>query len=111
MSSYELNRFMYDLLESEQKRAYQQDPREFVAGYQLSDEEQALIEARDWAGLHERGVSVYILANLGSALGLTLFDLGASFRGETPAQLSEFLGEQNERIAEFAILPEASVNG
>jgi protocatechuate 4,5-dioxygenase, alpha chain len=111
VSTYELNRFMYDLMERENKHSFEDDAEAFVGRYELSPDERAAIAARDWSGLIERGVSVYILANFGAAVGLTLFDLGASFRGETSAQLSEFIQAQNERISEYAILPEESLNG
>lgn len=111
MSTYELNRFMYDLMERENRESFQEDAPAFTAGYELSAEEREAIEARDWNGLIERGVSVYILANLGAAVGLTLFDIGASFRGETPEQLSEFIRAQSERVSPHAILPEGSLHG
>lgn len=111
MIPYELNRFMYDLAERERREAFQEDPHAFLDGYELTADERRLIEERDWSALLDRDVSVYILANMASAVGLTLVDVGARFRGQTLEQFAEFIRAQNERVAEFAIVPEESIHG
>jgi hypothetical protein len=111
VSRFELIRFNYDLLEASAQRTFQADPEAFLAGYDLTPTERALIDERDWMGLVEAGVSTYVLANYGRAVGLSFADLGAAMRGETPEQMEAFLAEQNERVAPFQIVPEEHSNG
>lgn len=111
MSIYELSRFNYELRTAEARERFAADPEAHLAGYDLTHAERALVEARDWVGLSEAGVSTYILANLARASGLTFYTLAAALRGETPEQLGAFIAQQNERIAAFAILPEETLHG
>lgn len=111
MSRFELIRFSYDLGEPAGHQAYKDDPEAYTARYDLTPQERALIEARDWTALVDAGVNSYVLANYARAHGLSFVDLGAALRGETPEQMAAFLAEQNERIAPYRILPEEASNG
>jgi protocatechuate 4,5-dioxygenase alpha subunit len=111
VSTFELNRFNYDLLEGDAQRAFRADPDRFLKRYDLTPEERALIDERDWKGLVEAGVNVYILANLGRAVGLSFAEVGAAMRGETPEQMAAFVAAQNERVAPYRIVPEESLHG
>jgi protocatechuate 4,5-dioxygenase alpha subunit len=112
VSHFELNRFNYDLQQSDAKRAFQRDEESFLARYQLTPEERALIDARDWKGLVDIGVNVYILANFGAAVGLSFAEVGADLRGETPEQMAAFIEEQSKRVAPYRIVPgEVAGNG
>ncbi len=106
VSHFELNRFNYDLLESDAKQAFQADPESFLARYELTPEERALVDARDWCGLVAAGVNVYILANFGAAVGLSFMEVGAALRGETPEQMAAFIELQSDRVASYRIVPE-----
>lgn len=105
MSVFELNRFSYDLQDDAARRAFQDDEAAFLAGYDLTPPERALIDARDWSGLADAGVSTYILGNFGRAVGVSFPEIGAAMRGETPAEMAAFIERQNERVAAFAIAP------
>ena len=111
MSIYELSRFNYELGQPDKREAFQVDADAHLAGYDLTPEERALVDARDWQGLSGAGVSTYILANLARAAGLSFYDLAVALRGETPEQTGAFIAAQNQRIAEFAIVPKETVNG
>jgi hypothetical protein len=111
VSIYELSRFNYELRKPDMREAFQADPDAHLARYELTSEERALVDARDWEGLVGAGVSTYVLANFARATGLSFYELGAALRGETPEQLGSFVEQQSQRIAEFAILPKETVNG
>jgi protocatechuate 4,5-dioxygenase alpha chain len=111
VSSFELNRLLYDLRDPELRSAYSDDPAAVSDGYDLSPDELSLLTARDWSGLVDAGASVYILGNLGRVAGLSFAEIGACLRGETPAQMSAFLDEQSERVAPLAIVPNGAPNG
>lgn len=105
MSYYGLNRFLYDLREPDVRATYAADPDAFAAGYELTDQERALLDARDWNALWAAGANLYLLPNLGKAAGISFPEMGAQYRGETPEQWAAALEVQNERIAPFALTP------
>lgn len=111
MSTYELNRLLFELQAPDAREALRADGDAHLAGYDLTAQERALVEARDWTGLIDAGAVVYVLANLARASDMTFYELGAALRGESPAQMSEFIEQQSQRIAQFAIVPEETVNG
>jgi gallate dioxygenase len=104
VSHYGLNRFLYDLREPAARAAYAADPDAFAGGYELTGAERALVDARDWNGLFAAGGNLYLLPNLGKAAGVSFPEMGARYRGETPAEWERALEEQNRRIAPFALL-------
>lgn len=64
-----------------------------------------LLLERDWQGLVDAGVTVYLLTKLGAALGISLIEMGAAMRGVSREQFGRLLKEQNSRNRRFAILP------
>lgn len=111
MSAFELNRLLYDLRDQDLRRSYSDDAPAVRSGYDLTADELALLDAKDWSGLVDAGVSVYILGNLGRVVGLSFGEIGAALRGETPEQMSAFLDRQSDRVASLAILPNGGSDG
>ena len=111
MSAFDLNRLMYDLLDTEAQTRYREDPVRFTARYDLTPRERELLKECDWNGLVAAGANVYVLANYGRAVGKPFQEIGAEMRGETLEQMEAFLTAQNERVAKFAIVPEGASHG
>lgn len=88
-----INKFCYDLRHPENRESFQADPAALMDRYRLTVEERALIEARDWLGLVQRGANVFPLLRLSQLCGDGLAATGAQMRGET---LEEYLASRQE---------------
>jgi protocatechuate 4,5-dioxygenase alpha chain len=108
MSAYLLNRLIFDLERPEAREAYQADPAAYVGAFDIADAQKRLVLERDWAGLAEAGVSIYVLTRLGALHGMTLVDIGIAMRGTDAEGFARFLREQNAANERFAIVPEVS---
>lgn len=106
MSSYELNRLMYDLREPENREAIRDSLDAYLERYQLEEAEKQLVRDGDWQGLIEAGVSVYVLTKIGATLGVSLYEMGASMRGTSMDEFWSFIAAQNQANQRFTILPE-----
>lgn len=94
MSSYGLSRALYQLNDPEQRSRYTIDRAAFVAEQpHLDDNEREILVAGDVKGMHDRGVSVYLLRTLGYALGLSFVELGVATGGRDLFDGSEGLVE------------------
>lgn len=105
MSSYELNRLMYDLREPHNRDAIRSDMDSYLDRYDLEEQEKQLVRDGDWQGLVDVGVSVYVLTKIGAALDVSLYEMGASMRGMSIDEFWAFVAEQNEQTQHHAILP------
>jgi gallate dioxygenase len=76
-----LNRLAHRLRDPAARAAFHADPAATLDAADLSREERAAVEARDWAALLHLGASVYALAKLGSALGVPLPEILKAGRG------------------------------
>ena len=105
MSSFHLNKLMYDLREEANREAFKRDEEAYLAGYELTDEERRAVRERDWRRMNELGASVYVMTKLGAAVGVNLYQMGAHMRGQSFEEYQEFIAEQERRAAPYAILP------
>ncbi len=105
MSSYELNRLMYDLREPDNRDALRSDLDAYLDRYDLTEDEKQLVRDGEWQGLVDHGVSVYVLTKIGAVIDVSLYEMGASMRGQSMDEFWTFVAEQNERNAEHTILP------
>lgn len=105
MSSYELNRLMYDLREPENRDAIREDLDSYLDRYDITENEKQLVRDGDWQGLVDVGVSVYVLTKIGATLGVSLYEMGASMRGMSMDEFWAFIAEQNDAHRSLAILP------
>jgi len=74
---YRLNRFCLSLKQPLNRTAFLADEEAYVAQYGLSEEERALVKARDWTGLLEAGGHLQAILKLAATLGLNLYHIGA----------------------------------
>ena len=93
--AYRLNRFLHALVRPEWRRRFLAEPEALFAEAGLSDEERALVRARDWDGLIRYGVIFFMLEKLGAVVGVSNLDIYAAMRGET---LEQFQASRNARI-------------
>ena len=77
---YRLNRFLVDISQHDNRQAYLADEEGAMARASLSDQERALIRARDYSGMLAYGVNVYALAKAGYVFGDTLLAIGQGMR-------------------------------
>ena len=81
-----LNRMCAALCSPAERDAFKRDEDAYMARFQLTDEEKALIRGRDFKGLIEAGTNIYYLLKIGSVTGNGLYQMGAQMRGETYQQ-------------------------
>lgn len=88
-----INRFCYDLREPANRAAFEADSEAAMERAALDPEDRALVRARDWLGLVQRGANVFVLLRLSQLCGDGLAATGAQMRGET---LAEYLASRAE---------------
>jgi gallate dioxygenase len=81
-----LNRFLHDLVSSDKRKAFQEDPETAMQG--LTDEEKDMLRRLDWKALQDYGASFFCLEKLARTKGVSNPEMVAAFRGET---LEQFL--------------------
>ena len=89
---YRLNRFCFQLRDSERRRVFQADEAGAMTAAGLDADAQALVLARDWLGLLRYGANLFLMLRLTAAVGTGLAATGAQMRGET---LEAFLATRN----------------
>jgi protocatechuate 4,5-dioxygenase alpha subunit len=83
---YRINRMCNALSQGARREAFQRDEEAFMAAFHLTEEERALVRARDFAGLLAAGGNIYFLLKLGAVTGNGLYKMGARMRGESYEQ-------------------------
>jgi gallate dioxygenase len=102
---YEISRLLYDLRNPANREAFRADPQAYCQRYAIGDRGMRLLMDRDWQGLVDAGVTVYLLTKLGAALGVSLLEMGAAMRGMSNDEFQRFIDEQNKRNRALAVLP------
>jgi protocatechuate 4,5-dioxygenase alpha subunit len=102
---YAISRLLYDLRSPANREAFRADPQSYCQRYAIGDRGRRLLMDRDWQGLVDAGVTVYLLTKLGAALGVSLLEMGAAMRGMSNDEFQRFIGEQNKRNRALAVLP------
>src|SRR6202040_3498580 len=67
---YEISRLLYDLRNPANREAFRADSQAYYQRYAIGDRGMRLLMDRDWQGLVDAGVTVYLLTKLGAALGV-----------------------------------------
>lgn len=93
---YRLNKFCRGFLDPERRARFKRDEAAYFAASDLSAEERAMVEARDWLAMVRHGASPYLIFRLSGAIGVGLAATGAQMRGET---LEEFIAGRKVRGA------------
>jgi len=91
-----LNKLCASLCSPENRAAFKRDEAAYLDRFQLTPEEKALVQRRDFQGLIEAGTNIYALLKIGSATGNGLYRMGAQMRAESYEQ---FLATRNIRGA------------
>jgi hypothetical protein len=97
---------LYSLRTPGNREAYRANPELYYRHYELSESEVQLLLRRDWQGLVDAGVSIYLLTKLAATLSVDLLDVGASMRGMPREDFLRSLKEQAEQNRQYAILLE-----
>ena len=74
---WRLNRFCLSLKSPENRQRFLSGEEAYVAGFGLTEEEAALVTARDWTGLLVAGGHLQAVLKLAATLGLNLYHVGA----------------------------------
>ena len=104
-SLYEISRLLYSLRDPANREALRTDPETYYRRYAIDAGGMRLLLNRDWQGLVDAGVTVYLLTKLGAALGVSLLEIGAAMRGMSDQEFRSFIEEQNQRNLPLAVLP------
>src|SRR4029077_12958234 len=87
-----LNKMCEALSSAAEREAFGRDEAAFLSKFGLSEFEKNLVRKRDFKGLIEAGLNIYLMLKLGSATGNSLYPMGAQMRGES---YEEFLKTRN----------------
>jgi protocatechuate 4,5-dioxygenase, alpha chain len=79
--SYRLNKFAFDFKHADFRRRFAADPDGLMSEYGLSEEEKALVRARDWTGLVAHGGHHFNIIKIAAAVGESHLHVGAHMRG------------------------------
>jgi gallate dioxygenase len=94
-ANLKINAFLHDLVKPAHRERFVHDFKALAQEYGLSQDEQDLIEQRDWLALVRRGVSFFVLEKMAAVLGVSNPQVYAAFRGET---LEQFLATRKAAI-------------
>ena len=79
--AYKLNQFAIGLGNPKTRAKFLDDPQKAMVNAGLSEQEIALIEARDWAGLVAAGGHILAVVKIGYSLGVLHHEVGAHAAG------------------------------
>ena len=83
------------LIEPAWRERFLQSPQSLYAEAGLSEEEQQLLNARDWRGLIQYGASFFLLEKMGAVVGVSNLHIYAAMRGQT---LEAFQQTRNQQV-------------
>jgi len=95
VKAYRLNSFLHSLLQPERRKRFLEAPEGLFEEAGLSEQERAMLRARDWRALIQYGVIFFLLEKLGAAVGTTNLHIYAAMRGES---LEDFLKTRNTKV-------------
>ncbi|HEY7197157.1 MAG TPA: hypothetical protein VH306_08215 [Gaiellaceae bacterium] len=75
-----LNKAAYSLKDEEQRTLFAEDEEQWMTQFALTDEERALMRARDWIGLWRAGMSIYVMVKLLGVTDTPLPEVGKQMR-------------------------------
>ena len=95
VKAYRLNSFLHSLLQPERRKRFIDEPEPLFEEAQLSEEERAMLRARDWRALIQYGAIFFLLEKLGAVVGTTNLHIYAAMRGQS---LEDFLKTRNTQV-------------
>jgi protocatechuate 4,5-dioxygenase alpha chain len=78
-----LNRFFWSMIRAEARERFLADPEAAMAEAGLTDQEKALVRARDWIGLIRHGANFFVLEKFARVARTTNLEVYAQMRGES----------------------------
>ena len=88
-------KIVHRLIEPAWRERFLQSPQSLYAEAGLSEEEQQLLNARDWRGLIQYGASFFLLEKMGAVVGVSNLHIYAAMRGQT---LEAFQQTRNQQV-------------
>src|SRR4051794_28446102 len=82
---YRLNKLGKSLTDPANRARFLADEAAYMRALGVEPDFQALVTARDWAGLIAAGGNIYLMLKIAGTVGQTLIQMGAQMRGETVA--------------------------
>jgi protocatechuate 4,5-dioxygenase, alpha chain len=101
----EISRLLYSLRDSANRAAVRANPEDYYQRFAVGADGMSLLLNRDWQGLVDVGITIYLLTKLGAALGVSLLQMGAAMRGMSDDDFQRFIEQQNECNRSLAVLP------
>ncbi len=95
VKAYRLNSFLHSLLQPERRKRFIEAPEPLFDEAGLSEEERAMLRARDWRALMHYGAIFFLLEKLGAVVGTTNLHIYAAMRGQS---LEDFLETRNTQV-------------
>jgi gallate dioxygenase len=95
VKAYRLNSFLHSLLQPERRQRFIDAPEPLFEEAALSEEERAMLRARDWRALMHYGAIFFLLEKLGAVVGTTNLHIYAAMRGQA---LEDFLKTRNTQV-------------
>jgi protocatechuate 4,5-dioxygenase, alpha chain len=80
-SAYKLNRFAFDFKFPKVRERFDKEPEILMTEYGLSEQEKALVRARDWTGLVAAGGNHFNVIKIAAAVGQSHLHVGAHMCG------------------------------
>jgi protocatechuate 4,5-dioxygenase alpha chain len=75
-----LNKAAYSLKDAEQRELFARDEDAWMDQFGLTDEEKDLMHKRDWIGLWQNGMSIYVMVKLSGVTNVALPEIGKQMR-------------------------------
>jgi gallate dioxygenase len=95
VKAYRLNAFLHSLLQPDLRRRFLDEPEALFEQAALSEQERAMLRARDWRALIQYGAIFFLLEKLGAVVGTTNLHIYAAMRGQS---LEDFLKTRNTKV-------------
>ena len=90
--AFKLNDFLHRLTVPAHRQRFLEDAAALYDEFEITEEERALIDSRNFIGLIHYGVIFFCIEKLAAVLGISNPDVYAQFRGET---IDEFMQSRN----------------
>lgn len=79
---YRLNKLASSLTEPENREAFLADEDAYMERFGFTEDEKAMVRARDWEAMIAHGGSIYLLLKIAGTVGSNLIEMGCQMRGE-----------------------------
>ena len=90
-SGYALNMLCMSLNKADARDAFRADPAAYLDGWDLTPEQRAAVEERDWLTMLRLGGNIYYLFKLAAFDGVTVQDLSGAMTGVSRDEFIEMM--------------------